>query len=63
MAKFEERIKAREMRRLGWSVRQIAIELGVSKGTSSRWCMDVRLTEEQQKTLLKRDRHVKSPFW
>ena len=50
--KRDMREKARELRKQGWSVRDITLELGVSKGSVSMWVRDIELTEEQQ-TLLK----------
>lgn len=54
MAKYELRIKAREMRSKGESVKQIAKKLGVSKGTASWWVRDIILSLEQYETLKKR---------
>lgn len=53
MAKFELRIKAREMRSKGASVKKIAASLGVSKGTASIWVRDIILTIEQLEALKK----------
>lgn len=55
MAKSKERLLAREMRRGGESIREIAKKLQVSKGSASLWCRDIVLTEEQVKKLLDRD--------
>ena len=54
MAKFELRIKAREIRRIGESIKEIAKILGVSKSSVSLWCRDIILTEKQIKSLSKR---------
>ena len=51
MAKFEKRIQALKLRRLGKSIGSIAQELGVSKSTSSHWCMGIKLTKQQKETL------------
>lgn len=51
MAKFELKIKAREMRLRGESVKKIAKELGVSKGTVSIWVRDIILSVEQLEKL------------
>lgn len=51
MAKFELRIKARQMRARGESVRDIARVLGVSRGTSSLWVRDMVLTVDQAERL------------
>lgn len=47
MAKFMERVRARELRRNGKSIREIAKLVDVSKGTVSLWCSDIALTEDQ----------------
>ena len=47
MSKYDERIKARLMRKEGISIIVIAKELSVSKSTVSGWCRDIILTEEQ----------------
>lgn len=52
MAKSEERLEARALRRKGWSVGAIAKELGVSKSSASSWCVDIVLTREQRKQLI-----------
>jgi transcriptional regulator with XRE-family HTH domain len=51
MAKFKEKIKARELRRKGESMKEIAKKLKVSKGTVSIWCRDIKLTKKQAKRL------------
>jgi transposase len=53
MSKYNERIKARQMRRNGISIIVIADKLGVSKSTVSSWCVDIILTEQQYLKLLK----------
>ncbi len=52
MAKYELRIKARDSRAKGKSVRKIAGELGVSKSTVSLWVRDIILSVEQMDRLL-----------
>ena len=47
MAKYNERIKAREMRKNGLSIILIAHRLGVTKSSVSLWCRDIILTHEQ----------------
>lgn len=47
MAKFKEKIKARESRQEGQSIKEIAKKLKVSKGTVSIWCRDIQLTKKQ----------------
>ncbi len=45
--RFEEKQRARELRRQGWSYNDILKEVGVSKGTLSLWLRDIPLTDEQ----------------
>jgi len=52
MSKFEERKKAREMRRKGLSLLTISRKLSVTKGTVSLWCQDIILTKTQVDKLL-----------
>lgn len=52
MAKFDLRIKARELRAKGQSVKTIAQELGVAKSTASLWVRDIILSVEQMENLL-----------
>lgn len=52
MSKFEEKIKAREMRRKGLSLLTISRKLSVTKGTVSLWCQDIILTKAQLDKLL-----------
>ncbi len=54
MAKFALRIKAREMRSRGESVKVIAKKLRVSKSTASLWVRDIILTVDQLEKLIKR---------
>jgi len=56
MAKSQERIRAREMRRGGNSIKIIAKKVGVSKSSVSIWCGDIELTKEQQERLIEADR-------
>ena len=53
MAKFEKRILARELRRDGWSIRNIAKHLEVSKASASIWCRDLELTDVQKEKLFR----------
>lgn len=53
MAKYELRIRAREQRAKGESVREIAKRIGVSKSTVSLWVRDIILTVEQYERLRK----------
>ena len=54
MAKSMLRIKAREMRSRGESVKVIAKTLGVAKSTTSLWVRDIILTVDQLEKLIKR---------
>ncbi|MDD5146441.1 MAG: hypothetical protein PHN39_01710 [Candidatus Pacebacteria bacterium] len=54
MAKFQEKIKARELRQQGESINQIANQLKVSKSSASIWCKDITLTKEQMARLQER---------
>ncbi len=47
MAKSQEKIKARELRKRGESIKQIAKRLHVSASSVSAWCNDIFLTKEQ----------------
>jgi len=53
MAKSEEQIKARNLRKKGVSIRDISKILKVSRGSASLWCRDVVLTEKQIEKLHK----------
>lgn len=55
MAKFDLRLKARELRRSGFSLGVIATKLRVSKGTVGLWCRDIVLSEDQIKSLYRRN--------
>jgi hypothetical protein len=52
--KTRERMEARRLRRLGWSVKEIERHLGVSRSSASLWVRDVPLTEEQIEALHRR---------
>ena len=54
--KAELQQKARELRRQGWSVRQITNVLGVSKSSISLWTRDIELTEQQRLELRRHQR-------
>lgn len=51
MAKSEQKIKARELRRKGESVKDISKIVGVSKSTASTWVRDIVLSVEQLEKL------------
>ena len=52
MAKSEQRLRARELRKQGMSIIKIAPIVGVYKSTISMWCRDIDLTEEQKNKLI-----------
>ena len=54
MAKSLLRIKSRELRKNGKSIKEIASLIGVSKGTVSLWCRDIELTKTQLENLMNR---------
>ena len=53
MAKSKEQFNARELRKKGKSMKEIAKKLKVSKGSVSLWCKDIELTENQKLKLHK----------
>ena len=55
-AKTEERRKAREMRRQGAPITEIAAVLGVAKSSVYTWTVDIVLTRAQRDALRTRDR-------
>lgn len=55
MAKPEKRKRARELRRQGWKIIDIAKELDVRRETASRWCLDIELSPEQVAALGEED--------
>ena len=54
VAKYKERIQARELRQAGESIGIIGRKLGVAKSTVSSWCSDISLSEEQIRKLASR---------
>lgn len=51
MAKYEKRLVALKLRRAGLSLKSIAKELSVSKGSVSLWCRDIVLTDGQRERI------------
>jgi hypothetical protein len=51
MAKPEERKQARELRKQGWAIHEIAKELNKHKDVIIGWCRDIELTEEQKESI------------
>jgi hypothetical protein len=54
MAKSDQKIKARQLRSTGESIKVIAKKLSVSSSTVSSWCKDVKLSPAQIKELERR---------
>ncbi|MBI4057854.1 hypothetical protein HY405_00865, partial [Candidatus Microgenomates bacterium] len=50
--RFEDKLKAQELRRQGLSYKEILQQITVSKDTLSRWCRDIPLSEAQKTRLL-----------
>lgn len=55
MAKYKERLNARELRIRGKSIGQIASLVGVSKSSVSLWCRDIILTKQQLNTIMQKE--------
>jgi len=55
MAKYQLRIRARELRRRGGSINVIAKSLGVSKSSVSLWARDIALSRKQLEQLKRRE--------
>ena len=51
MAKFIQKIKAKNLRKSGKSIKEIAKELNISVGSVSNWCSDIVLSNDQIKKL------------
>ena len=51
MAKIAQREKARNLRRRGISIREVAKQVGVSKSSASYWCRNIALTSGQIRRL------------
>lgn len=45
--KIVEQNRARDLRKLGWTLTEICEELSVSKASASLWCKDVEIDEEE----------------
>lgn len=50
--KINEKIKAQKLRSRGFSYNEIIKEVSVSKDTLSRWCRDIKLSNEQKERLI-----------
>ena len=62
MAKPKLRAKARELRKRGWQLTDIAAELGVSYNTLRGWCRDIELTDEQIEALNDKDPRLSAQY-
>ncbi|MFM2424409.1 MAG: hypothetical protein RLZZ70_800 [Candidatus Parcubacteria bacterium] len=51
MSKSIEKLQALKLRRQGWSIKDIAKELQVSRGSASLWCQGIQLTSLQKEKL------------
>jgi len=60
MAKSEQKIKARLLRKKGISIKTIAKELSVSTGSISSWCRDIPLTAKQ---ILQLQKNKTNPYY
>jgi hypothetical protein len=56
MSNSEKRERARELRLMGWSYKQIVEELGCAKSSVSNWCSDIVLLPHQYAELKERQR-------
>ncbi len=54
MAKIKEKLNAIKLRKKGWSIKEIAESLNISKGSASVWCSDTELTLKQKEKLHKK---------
>src|SRR3989344_8738734 len=50
--RFEDRLRAQELRLQGFSYNEILLQIKVSKDTLSRWCKDIVLNEQQNYRLM-----------
>lgn len=60
MAKPKLRLQAREMRQSGLSIKHIAKTLGIAQSSTSLWCRDIKLSEEQISCLQK---NARDPYY
>lgn len=60
MSKSIQKIKARELRNQGESIKSIAKKLNVSVGSVSIWCRDVELTNKQKNILTE---NARNPYY
>src|SRR4051812_14028114 len=51
--RIEDRAKAIELRKDGWSTTKIAKELGICKSSAFNWTKDVPLSDDQRERLFK----------
>jgi len=60
MSKSVQKIKARELRRSGQSIKEIAKKLNVSTSSVSEWCREIKLTPDQITIL---ENRARDPFY
>lgn len=60
MSKSVQKIKSKELRNQGKSIKSIAKELGVSVSSVSVWCRDVELSPSQKKVL---ETNARNPYY
>lgn len=51
MSKSTEKLQALKLRRQGWSIKDIAKEVKISRGSASLWCQNIELTPAQKEKL------------
>jgi hypothetical protein len=54
MSKSKEILQAQQLRRQGWSIKDIAKKLKVSRSSASVWCREIHLTKKQKEVLLQK---------
>jgi hypothetical protein len=59
----DEHAKARQLRYLGASVKEIAAHLGVAPSTVSVWCRDIELSERHRRRNRLRGARARTPAW
>lgn len=58
MSKSAEKLQALQLRREGWSIKEIARKLSVSRSSVSVWCQDIELTPAQH--LILREKQIRA---
>jgi len=60
MAKSALRLQARALRKQGKSLGEISQELHIAKSSASKWCKDIKLSQEQKITILAKEFYGKT---